>query len=486
MSLVGAFRWPAAYLNVLNKTYSGSPFLNGKSVEEHLIRSFATSTISMAFGGIDAPGTALNMLSAELEAAVGTVARPPRTLFNIEVDQPCRNLLLGSECECLFGDLKDFFKPQLRMHLDELAAADCKLSLEDLRMIANNRSAVSLTSWCYRHNKVCALRRSTVHVAGPNCQPFSPQGKGEGTDNTEAMIVFAAWSAICLKLKFPLIIMENSSLYPADVMHTIFGHDYDCQHVVVDGAEQGWPCRRRRFWGVMVLKGARMRPYHDSLASVMPLFKRKLDMSYHGFLVGDKEELLADELKAFFEHLASRKGCTAASEASHHDWAGLLTKAEAKNLRDYEAAYTEPGRSFSLSQYQANGRGKVCTGKGTLYTIIRNVSLHFVNKVGGAGARRPMLGSELALLQGFPVLPMLSHGTPCCVYSKRIKSMGAPMKGLAYADVNHQCGNTQHVFVVGGVLLYAFLFVPLSASNCDGRIAITDPFWMSCLEHVQG
>ncbi len=59
----------------------------------------------------------------------------------------------------------------------------------------------------------------------------------------------------------------------------------------------------------------------------------------------------------------------------------------------------------NLNQRPANGRGVHSVGQ-VSYTIVANPSLHFNTK---ANMRRWATPSELALFQGFPILPALSH-----------------------------------------------------------------------------
>jgi hypothetical protein len=181
-----AFRWPAAYLRALNNhSHHGPEVLRGVTAEAKLSARFASWTVSMAYGGIDSPGTAISMLAEQLEAVTGH-HKEPVILYNIEKDVPCQNLLVNAPnpCCCLFADLNEFWADHVRATLDRLHAEGAPLTLDSMLPLIHDSNSVKLRGSCLVHERLCTLKRSTVHVAGPNCQPYSPAGKGEGTEKT--------------------------------------------------------------------------------------------------------------------------------------------------------------------------------------------------------------------------------------------------------------------------------------------------------------
>ena len=205
------------------------------------------------------------------------------------------------------------------------------------------------------------------------------------------------------------------------------------------------------------------------MQNVINLCKRQCEITSLDLMFGEQE--MRSEYDVHFETMFSRgnsharkigmtlEGARGWAEQTA-SWDIVLTEAERTNIHDYELGCADelkphgahPG-TFHLSQYERNGRGVKSKPDGTMYTIIHQPSVHYNIR---AGRRRPWLGSELALLQGFPVLRRLAHpgGQPRAACSYAVSGL----MRRSYKTLCEQAGNSQQVPVVGAVLLFCFLF----------------------------
>jgi hypothetical protein len=69
--------------------------------------------------------------------------------------------------------------------------------------------AVTLSGFDMVSGSTKKLRKTNIHVAGVNCKPFSPLGKGEGVASDE-MTACASWAALTLKMGHDVVIVEDS------------------------------------------------------------------------------------------------------------------------------------------------------------------------------------------------------------------------------------------------------------------------------------
>ena len=107
------------------------------------------TTISTAFSGIDAPGTAWDQIRSALDHKLGRehdVASTSRHLHAIEWENHSQVELLAhpSAPQCLFGNIEDFLAQSLRSQLDTLQQQD-KLQSVLLRVVTENtRNAIKM------------------------------------------------------------------------------------------------------------------------------------------------------------------------------------------------------------------------------------------------------------------------------------------------------------------------------------------------------
>ena len=137
-------------------------------------------------------------------------------------------------------------------------------------------------------------------------------------------------------------------------------------------------------------------------------------------------------------------------------WDMVLSWSEVRNLNDYETQFGIMNGTYQLKDCVRNGFAVTCKSGVTMYTLIHSASLHYNVR---RGNRRPLQGSELALLQGFPVLQRLAcpGGVP-----RAVCSYARPRAVRPYRTVNEQAGNSQQVPVVGAMLLYSLLFISVN------------------------
>jgi site-specific DNA-cytosine methylase len=167
--------------------------------------------------------------------------------------------------------------------------------------VIRSQRAVKLTGYCHKHNGVCALRRSKIHIAGTSCVDFSSIGQ-RGTTAGPTITAFAAWASLALAMEYPIIVHENSPLFQTDLLVAIFGSKYFIDSVVHCPTTFGWPVRRQRRWTVLRHKETVLEAV-SSLDNVLQLFNREQGCTWHEFFVAPSEEQLAE-----LRWAATRKG----------------------------------------------------------------------------------------------------------------------------------------------------------------------------------
>eukprot|EP00959_Pyramimonas_sp_CCMP1952_P217080 4540208-Pyramimonas_sp.AAC.1 len=139
--------------------------------------------MSNAFSGCDAPTVAWNELACELEARLrskfpGAKVGPIKVLHNIEWDKESQQelLMMPDSDACLFGDIADFFAPELADILRK-ARTNPKTAWSILGPIIKSGVGIRLQGpKCLRHNTTCRLRTAKIHWAGAPCTDWSSAG----------------------------------------------------------------------------------------------------------------------------------------------------------------------------------------------------------------------------------------------------------------------------------------------------------------------
>ena len=150
---------------------------DGAFSQDLLMQRLSSFSLSTAYSGVGAPETTLLMIRRLLASRTDTQLSKPELMHHIEWDQCCRSELLryaelvsdgdgpldssGSgprnSCGCCcFGDLLDFFRPELRDVVQQLQARP-ELAMEVLSRTVAEGGAVKPAAWCHAHQKFCAV-----------------------------------------------------------------------------------------------------------------------------------------------------------------------------------------------------------------------------------------------------------------------------------------------------------------------------------------
>ena len=149
---------------------------DGSFSQDLLMQRLNNFSLSTAYSGVGAPETTLLMIRQLLASRTATQLSQPELLHHIEWDQCCRSELLryaelacsdgppdcsgsarrNSHSCCCFGDLLDFFRPELREAVQQLQARP-ELAMEVLSRTVAEGGAVKPTAWCHAHQKFCAV-----------------------------------------------------------------------------------------------------------------------------------------------------------------------------------------------------------------------------------------------------------------------------------------------------------------------------------------
>ncbi len=149
----------------------------------------------------------------------------------------------------IYSSLDAFWAKELRITMKALQDSKKSITLDSMVSLVHSEEAITLNGHDEISGTTKALRRTNVHVAGVSCKPFSPIGAQSGTSSSE-MTAMAAWAAIQYKLGHDVIVVEESALFPCDILKRLFGERYVWQSVIIDGTSFGHPVRRKRFYAV--------------------------------------------------------------------------------------------------------------------------------------------------------------------------------------------------------------------------------------------
>ena len=118
-------------------------------------------TLSTAYSGVGAPEATTLVIRHIVQDLCGCELPAIRILHQVEIDEHCRlelkkySSLTGHEA-CCFGDLCDFFVPQLQEIVAELRQKP-ELALEVLSVMVANGEAVKTSAYCYVHQRECHM-----------------------------------------------------------------------------------------------------------------------------------------------------------------------------------------------------------------------------------------------------------------------------------------------------------------------------------------
>ena len=208
-------------------------------------------SLSCAFSGIDAAGTASNINHYFLQERTGRKIRRPPLLWHIEWDKHCQTEGL-EYCKahniCWFDDISQFFKPELRKPggAIEQVLQHPHLAVEILAGLIAQKQAMVTTGNCLVHNKKCKLLPSKRHIGGSSCTPYARRGVKLGLSDPNILYTMA-WLGILLELDIADITSENvPDDLLSDLFHRFFGKDWILDRCIMDPPSFGYPYGRGR------------------------------------------------------------------------------------------------------------------------------------------------------------------------------------------------------------------------------------------------
>ena len=183
---------------------------DGDEAVHKLMDAMQDDTMSTAFSGIEAAGTAMQCLRRALSDLTGQDVPKQKVHHQIEWNKDCQSELVPLaklEGTCVFPNIATFFRNELESTV-EACLQKPAMAVEVLGPLISERKAMKLDAHCLTHNRVCSLRHSKRHVAGTSCKPWSKKGSGLGAADPE--IVFTlAWIGLVLMLEDDEVLSEN-------------------------------------------------------------------------------------------------------------------------------------------------------------------------------------------------------------------------------------------------------------------------------------
>lgn len=190
------------------------------------------------------------MLAAALQRRLPerTIARP-RILSQVEWDPEgqAELLILGAEDDaCLYGDIANFFRPDIRKDVHALQENPAH-ALEIMAPVIASGNAMTRFAPCLRHKRLCGMQCARRHVAGTSCTAFSAIGARQAaSDGT--VIYFLAWVGLRLLMQEAEIVQENVKAFDESLIGRFLSHLYFIDCVVLDPTQFGWASARERKW----------------------------------------------------------------------------------------------------------------------------------------------------------------------------------------------------------------------------------------------
>ena len=466
-SLADAFHWPKDAICELEDN-------EGIGVLKSLIDTMASTSITTAYSGIDAPGTALNLLTASLaQRFPDERVAPPRHLSDTEWSREAQLELLTmheKDDSHLFGDIDTFFNANLQTCAKGLLKTP-KIALEVLSPAIRSGQAVDTVAYCLRHGRRCQHPAAKIHVAGTTCTAFSPRGLQRGKDDP-TIVHFLAWVGLRLKILEPIIIQENVKAFSEELIAMFLGHAYFMDVIVIDALDVGWPSKRERKWIVLRHK-QKIISETSPLSSFVRRFWRACQTTWREYFFAhkyrntnksDNTAMGEDEFIKEIEWAQNRKASCAFGAApldpnDPKSFSACLNSTEISYLDEYMSKDPRGELVYQLNQNPLAGMGTTSTIT-YLHCIIHNVGLLY-----SATFQRWMMPSELLVAQGFPMHPEINewafneHGPtalvhPACSFNTKRHDKNGVRK---VRNIGGQVGNSMNVNVVGIVLLWCLI-----------------------------
>lgn len=83
------------------------------------------------------------------------------------------------------------------------------MAVEILGPVISEGRAVTRSTWCMQHNRICTVKTAKRHIAGTSCRPFSKKGMRLGLLDCEVVFLLS-WIAMRVELQEADILQETS------------------------------------------------------------------------------------------------------------------------------------------------------------------------------------------------------------------------------------------------------------------------------------
>ena len=455
-------------------------------------------TSSTCFSGIGAPETGSGIFTAAVTAALGEdLGFEIQPKWAVELKQQAQQVLMSMPHppEHVHQDVLDFLPKRLRRQVDK-AMTTPPLSNELKHQISS--CALQRSQWCVRSGTYVDVPRTEQHIAGSPCTEHSHLGKQVGLGGGTAALLYT-WIAIVRNFRFPIFVHENVAAFPDTVFNGALGDLYFIVRLRIDSYTNGWPDKRDRVWDIGVLKAvldlelrsmARPPRMMQMLEQTYKnLFNRTCEFGWTLFLfagdaAGPDGECDGDDWPQEKKWAASR-----ALVLERHASAGtpfdpetsegfeLLTDGELVRWHGYQACRDKvlagPGQTYFACDVGQNPtqRRMFTDAAGVLPTLTCGMGLYFFDDLppGVPTAYGPQeLGvrsrfitqHELLEIMGFPIRKSTVKSLHGVAHAFSASNQSDPF-GKTHSSMSRQCGNSQHVGVVGPlVMLLSLTIIP--------------------------
>lgn len=362
--LQDVFRWPEHCIQRLEAAH-------GKSIITEMATKMSMDDHATAFSGIDSPGVAREMLRLALEKHLGQSIPKPTHRWAIEWDPEAQYELLchPSRPEHIFGDISDFYIPEVKRELDAMKKRNEVITIRKMVPMIRSRKAVQPFAFCIVHKRVCRVDRASSMIAGTPCVGFSSMGPCM-MDEDRSVEHLMAWAGLCLLLLFPHIWHENVKNCRKEFLEMLFEGFYDIDELLTSPTAFGMPSRRVRWFRSLTLSGKA----HTILAplSVCPsMFGREVNCTFEIYLAATTEEL-EEELAWARRRVGSNAGTESFDVRSPNAFREALTAFETNNLAKYENKF---GKTVAFQLNQDASTMPMTSSEDELLTVVRNCGL---------------------------------------------------------------------------------------------------------------
>ena len=235
---------------------------------ESLAEAVEMDSLSTCFSGVRAPETAMAVLRYRLGQRLGReIPHKHRGMshaieWNAEAQKECL-LAAKKEGSCVFGDVGQFFRPEIRDSVIPEILRHPAMCIEALAPLLMNNRLVHTRGHCLAHGRKCLLRTCDRHMAGTSCRPFSRRGTSLGLSDPDAVYLLA-WLGLRRTLQERDISQENVEGFPGWVFDRFIADLYWAEIKALDAVDYGIAVARKRQF-------VRLRHKHKIVQELSPL-----------------------------------------------------------------------------------------------------------------------------------------------------------------------------------------------------------------------